>query len=171
MLAPARSRLQAAGLLCPKLQIAVASPNLQNHTFLAAEFPATWKHGWSKHGFSRIQWKHPQIANSKYIYNKHVLIWWYSAKTMFTPTMFSRRRSFPGKLGHQSSGTASTRESPAYMEACLWRTSHTLPVCLNSLLRISGGTTCRTLLVQHMFLKSHQRGVQWKQGVVVRIIL
>ena len=50
------------------------------------------KHGWSKHGSSRIPSKHSQIANSKYIYNNHVWIWLYSAKTMFTSTMFSRRR-------------------------------------------------------------------------------
>ena len=57
-----------------------------------ADLPATWKHGWSKQAFSRIPSNHPQIANSNHIYDNHVLIWWYSAKTMFTPTMFSRRR-------------------------------------------------------------------------------
>ena len=39
-----------------------------------ARDPATCKHGWSKHGFSRIPLKHPQIANSKHIYNNHVLM-------------------------------------------------------------------------------------------------
>ena len=34
--------------------------------------PATCKHGWSKHGFSRITSKHPQIANSIHIYYNHV---------------------------------------------------------------------------------------------------
>ena len=42
--------------------------------------PASWKHRWSKHGFSRIPSKHPQIANSKHICNNHVWICWYSAK-------------------------------------------------------------------------------------------
>ena len=58
-----------------------ASPQRSRH-------PATWKHGWSKHGFSRLPSKYPQVANNKYICNNHVWIWWYSAKTMFTPTMF-----------------------------------------------------------------------------------
>ena len=33
--------------------------------------PATCRHGWSKHGFSRIPSKHPQIAKNKYVYNNH----------------------------------------------------------------------------------------------------
>ena len=37
--------------------------------------------------------KRPRIANKKYIYDNHLWIWLYSAKTMFTPAMFSRRRS------------------------------------------------------------------------------
>ena len=65
--------------------------------------PATWTHGWSKHGSSRI----PSNSNMVII---HIIIcylrvfWWYSAKTMFTPTMFSLgrlpgpRRSHSGSL-------------------------------------------------------------------------
>ena len=62
------------------------------HYWLSMHWPATWKHGWSKHGFSRIPPRHPQIANGKYICNNNVWIWWYSGKTMFTPTMCSHRR-------------------------------------------------------------------------------
>ena len=52
--------------------------------------PATWKHGWSKRGFSRI----PSNSNmviinlSAICYSR--VSWWYSAKIMFTPNMFSR---------------------------------------------------------------------------------
>ena len=42
--------------------------------------------------FRRFHIKHPQIASSNYIYDKHVWIRGYSAKAMFTPTTFSRRR-------------------------------------------------------------------------------
>ena len=62
------------------------------HIPLLLRHPATCKHGWSKHGFSIILWKHTKIANSKYIYNNRVWIWCYSAKAMFTPTIFSRGR-------------------------------------------------------------------------------
>ena len=59
---------------------------------------------------------HTQIADSKHVYNNHVWIWWYSAKTRFTPSRFSRRRPLP-------------------------------------------------------ILEIHQRGVQWKQGVVICMLL
>ena len=50
--------------------------------------PATWKHDWRKHGSSITSSKHyiPQD-----LYNP-CLILMNSARTMFTPTMFSRRR-------------------------------------------------------------------------------
>ena len=51
------------------------------------ESPATWKHGWSKHGSSIIPSKHsiPQDLYSPYLNLTN------SARTMFTPTMFTRR--------------------------------------------------------------------------------
>ena len=51
-------------------------------------YPAAWKHGWSKHGSSIIPSKHstPQDLYSLCL-NLTV-----SARTMLTPTMFSRRR-------------------------------------------------------------------------------
>ena len=50
--------------------------------------PATWKHGWSRHGSSIIPWNHsiPQDLYSPCLSLTN------SARTMFTPTMFSRRR-------------------------------------------------------------------------------
>ena len=50
--------------------------------------PATWKHGWSKHGSSTTPSKHsiPQDLCSPYFNLTNY------ARTMFTPTMFSRRR-------------------------------------------------------------------------------
>ena len=44
--------------------------------------PATWKHGWSKHGSSIIPSKHSQIASWTTLFTP----------TMFTQTMFSRRQ-------------------------------------------------------------------------------
>ena len=56
--------------------------------------PATWKHAWCKHGFSRIQ-SNSNMAMTNILAICHVRVfWWYSAKTMFTPAMFSRCRSF-----------------------------------------------------------------------------
>ena len=50
--------------------------------------PATWKRGWSKHGSSTIPSKHstPQDLYSPCLNSTN------HARTMFTPTMFSRRR-------------------------------------------------------------------------------
>ena len=50
---------------------------------------ATCKHGWGKHGFSRI------LSNSQMVIIDIVVQCssWYSAKFMLTPTMFSRRRA------------------------------------------------------------------------------
>ena len=51
--------------------------------------PAMWKHGWSKHGSSRIRWIQTWTIE---------ILWYrvfegnYYARTMFTPTMFSRAR-------------------------------------------------------------------------------
>ena len=54
------------------------------------QMPATWKHGWSKHGSSIIPSNHsmPQDLHSP------CLNWTNSARTMFTPTMFPRRRKW-----------------------------------------------------------------------------
>ena len=53
-------------------------------------YPATWRHGWIKHGFSRV----PSNSNMVIIIILAIcylrVFWWYSAKTMFTPTMLSR---------------------------------------------------------------------------------
>ena len=53
--------------------------------------PAAWKHGWSKHGSGIVPSKHsvPQDLCSPCLNLTN------SARTMFTPTMFSRRR-LPG---------------------------------------------------------------------------
>ena len=57
--------------------------------------PATWKHGWSKHGSSIIPSKHsiPQDLHSLYLNLTNY------ARAMFTPTMFSRRRKTGGRRG------------------------------------------------------------------------
>ena len=54
----------------------------------SASFPATWKHGWSKHGSSIVP-SNPSKAQDLY---SPCLNLTNSARTMFTPTMFSRRR-------------------------------------------------------------------------------
>ena len=53
-----------------------------------SRYPATWKHGWSKHG-SRIMPSRHFVPQDLY---SPCLNWTYYARTMFTPTMFSRRR-------------------------------------------------------------------------------
>ena len=57
----------------------------------ACQVPATWKHGWSRHGSSIIPSSHsiPQDLCSPYL---NLTI---HARTMFTPTMFSRGRKWP----------------------------------------------------------------------------
>ena len=53
-----------------------------------AAYPATWKHGWSRHGSSTIASKHsiPQDLHNPWL---NVMNY---ARTMLTPTKFSRRR-------------------------------------------------------------------------------
>ena len=68
--------------------------------------PATWKHGWSKHGSSIIPSKHsiPQDLCSPCLNLTD------SARSMFTPTMFSRRRVCSSRLqGRTLRDTASNR--------------------------------------------------------------
>ena len=60
-----------------------------------AHFPATWKHGWSKHGFSRIQSSSNMVIINIFAICYLRMFWWYSAKTIFTPTMFSRGWTSP----------------------------------------------------------------------------
>ena len=93
--------------------------------------PATWKYGWSKHGSSIIPSKHSILQE------------WYSpclnstnyARTMFTPTMFSRRRGgmfaaavgFPAKVSLNSFQTTLTPHPERFYECDPVHTCHILP--------------------------------------------
>ena len=50
------------------------------------------KHAWSKHGCSRIPYKSNIVIIHICVIGYLKVFWWYSAKTMFTPTIFTRRR-------------------------------------------------------------------------------
>ena len=69
-----------------------ADPDPESQTWSRGQarlyYPATWTHGWSKHGSSIIPSKQsiPQDLYSPCLNLTD------SARTMFTPTMFSRRR-------------------------------------------------------------------------------
>ena len=64
--------------------------NDNNNTIIITNklYPATWKHGWSKHGSSIMPSRH-SIPQDLYSPCLNLTI---SARTMFTPTMCSRRR-------------------------------------------------------------------------------
>ena len=51
------------------------------------------KHGWSKHGFSRIPSNSNMVIINIFAICYLRVFWWYYARTMFTPTRFSRGRS------------------------------------------------------------------------------
>ena len=65
--------------------------------------PATWKHGWSKHDSSTMPSRHsiPQDLYSPCLNLTN------SARSMFTPTMFLRRRAL-GYLAHASLALGAT---------------------------------------------------------------
>ena len=66
----------------------VRQTSAHEHNIGAVQRPATWKHGWSKHGSSIILSKH---STPQDLYNPLLNLMNY-ARTTFTPTMFSRRR-------------------------------------------------------------------------------
>ena len=124
----------------------------------ARKVPATWKHG-----FSRIPSNSNMVIINVFAICYLRVFWWYSAKTMFTPTMFSRRLRSESSASHHELDSQAVRFIFVLLQGCniawcdipwgylIW---HVMMLCYQMMLR---DVTQHDMTLNNYMISQHSR--------------